>query len=97
MILDARSTDPAALDQFERELWKRTEGELRPRGLRLSVSLLSQTLPTVCSPLIQDTIEQAATGHRHQQYPVAQRGWARWRVRRSHCAHGHDLRALQRR
>ena len=61
MILDARSTDPAALDQFERALWKRTEAELRPRGLRLSVSLLSQTLPTICSPLIQDTIEQAAT------------------------------------
>jgi len=61
MILDARSTDPAALDQFERALWKRTEAELRPRGLRLSVSLLSQTLPTICSPLIQDTIQQAAT------------------------------------
>lgn len=61
MILDARSTDPAALDQFERALWKRIEAELRPRGLRLSVSLLSQTLPTICSPLIQDTIEQAAT------------------------------------
>jgi N-carbamoyl-L-amino-acid hydrolase len=61
MILDARSTEPAALDQFERALWKRTEAELRPRGLRLSVSLLSQTLPTLCSPLVQDTIEQAAT------------------------------------
>jgi beta-ureidopropionase / N-carbamoyl-L-amino-acid hydrolase len=61
MILDARSTDPAALAQFEQELWKRVEGELQPRGLRLSVSLLSQTLPTICSPLIQETIEQAAT------------------------------------
>jgi beta-ureidopropionase / N-carbamoyl-L-amino-acid hydrolase len=61
MILDARSTDPAALAQFEQELWNRIEGQLQPRGLRLSLSLLSQTLPTLCSPLIQDTIEQAAT------------------------------------
>src|ERR1700723_1759014 len=46
MILEARSTDPAALDHFEQALWKQTEGELGHRGLRLSVSPLSQTLPT---------------------------------------------------
>ena len=97
MILDARSTDPAALGHFEQELWKRVEGELEPRGLRLSVSLLSQTLPTICSPLIQDTIEQAATAAGVQQHPIAQRRRARWRVRRSHRADGHDLCALQRR
>ena len=61
MILEARSTDPAALDHFEQELWKRTEGELQHRGLRLSISPLSQTLPTGCSQLVQDTIEKAAT------------------------------------
>src|ERR1700723_1526559 len=46
MILEARSTDPAALDHLEQALWKRTEGELQHRGLRLSISPLSQTLPT---------------------------------------------------
>jgi beta-ureidopropionase / N-carbamoyl-L-amino-acid hydrolase len=61
MILEARSTDPAALDHLEQALWKRTEGELQHRGLRLSVSPLSQTLPTGCSQLVQDTIEKAAT------------------------------------
>jgi beta-ureidopropionase / N-carbamoyl-L-amino-acid hydrolase len=60
MILEARSTDPAALDHFEQALWKQTEGELGHRGLRLSVSPLSQTLPTDCSQLVQDTIEKAA-------------------------------------
>jgi beta-ureidopropionase / N-carbamoyl-L-amino-acid hydrolase len=60
MILEARSTDHSALAHFEQELWKRVEGELRHRGLHLSISLLSQTLPTNCSQLIQDTIETAA-------------------------------------
>jgi N-carbamoyl-L-amino-acid hydrolase len=61
MILEARSTEPAALDHFEQALWKRTEGELQHRGLRFSISPLSQTLPTGCSQLVQDTIEKAAT------------------------------------
>jgi beta-ureidopropionase / N-carbamoyl-L-amino-acid hydrolase len=61
MILEARSTDLAALDHFEQELWKRAETELRHRGLRLNNSPLSQTLPTACSHLVQDTIEKAAT------------------------------------
>ena len=58
MILETRCTEEAALLQFEQELWDRVEGELRHRGLRFSRSLLSQTLPTACSPLIQGTIEQ---------------------------------------
>jgi N-carbamoyl-L-amino-acid hydrolase len=61
MILETRSTDEAALLQFEQGLWRRIEGELGDRGLRLTRSLLSQTLPTACSPLIQSTIEQAST------------------------------------
>jgi beta-ureidopropionase / N-carbamoyl-L-amino-acid hydrolase len=60
MILEARSTDPAALDHFEQALWKKTEAELGHRGLRLSISPLSQTLPTGCSHLVQDRIEKAA-------------------------------------
>ncbi len=59
MILETRSTDETALLQFEQELWRQTEGELNDRGLRLTRSLLSQTLPTGCSPLIQSTIEEA--------------------------------------
>jgi beta-ureidopropionase / N-carbamoyl-L-amino-acid hydrolase len=59
MILETRSTDEAALLQFEQELWRQTEGELNNRGLRLTRSQLSQTLPTACSPLIQSTIEEA--------------------------------------
>ena len=59
MILETRSTDETALLQFEQELWRQTEGELDDRGLRLTRSLLSQTLPTACSPLIQSTIEEA--------------------------------------
>jgi beta-ureidopropionase / N-carbamoyl-L-amino-acid hydrolase len=61
MILEARSTDRAALDHFEQELWKRAESELQHRGLRLATAPLSQTLPTGCSHLVQDTIEKAAT------------------------------------
>jgi N-carbamoyl-L-amino-acid hydrolase len=66
MILEARSTDNAALLHFEQELWKRAERELaerelKDRRLHLKISLLSQTLPTACSPLVQDTIEKAAT------------------------------------
>jgi N-carbamoyl-L-amino-acid hydrolase len=60
MIVETRSTDETALLQFEQELWRRTEGELNDRGLRLTRSLLSQTLPTACSPLIQSTIEEAS-------------------------------------
>jgi beta-ureidopropionase / N-carbamoyl-L-amino-acid hydrolase len=61
MILEARSTEEPALDQFELELWKQTESELRDRGLRLHVTHLSQTSPTACSPMIQDAIEKAST------------------------------------
>jgi N-carbamoyl-L-amino-acid hydrolase len=61
MILEARSTDEAALLDFEQELWKRVEGELIERRLQLRISLLSRTSPTNCSALIQDAIEQAAT------------------------------------
>jgi N-carbamoyl-L-amino-acid hydrolase len=61
MILETRSTDENALLQFEQELWRQTEGELNDRGLRLTRSLLSQTLPTACSPLIQSTIEEACS------------------------------------
>jgi N-carbamoyl-L-amino-acid hydrolase len=60
MILEARSTDDAALLEFEKVLWKRVEGELHHRGLQLSVSSLSRTLPTGCSQSIQETIERAA-------------------------------------
>jgi len=61
MILETRSTEEPALDQFEGELWKQTERELRDRGLRLHVTQLSQTSPTACSPMIQDAIEKAST------------------------------------
>src|SRR3984957_11959901 len=61
MILEARSTDEATLLHFEQELWKRIEGELKEKQLRLSISPLSQTLPTGCSPLVQDTIEKASS------------------------------------
>jgi beta-ureidopropionase / N-carbamoyl-L-amino-acid hydrolase len=60
MILETRSTDEAALVQFEQDLHKRIEGELQHRGLRLTIVQLSQTSPTPCSPLIQSTIENAA-------------------------------------
>ncbi len=59
MILEARSTDNATLLQFEQELWKRTESELEARQLRVTISPLSQTLPTACSSVVQDTIEKA--------------------------------------
>jgi beta-ureidopropionase / N-carbamoyl-L-amino-acid hydrolase len=60
MILETRSTDEAVLSQFEQALWKETEGKLQDRGLRLSVSPLSQTSPTQCSQSVQVAIEQAA-------------------------------------
>jgi N-carbamoyl-L-amino-acid hydrolase len=71
MILEARCTEEAALLQFEQELWRRAERELEDRGLRLTRSLLSQTLPTACSPLIQSTIEEAsiAAGFRSTRLP----------------------------
>jgi N-carbamoyl-L-amino-acid hydrolase len=61
MIIETRSTDEAALAQFERELWKQVEGELHDRRLQLEVAPLSQTSPTACSPLIQEMIAEAAT------------------------------------
>jgi N-carbamoyl-L-amino-acid hydrolase len=60
MILETRSTDEAALLQFEQELWRRIESELDDRGLRMTRLLLSQTLPTACSALIQSAIEEAS-------------------------------------
>jgi beta-ureidopropionase / N-carbamoyl-L-amino-acid hydrolase len=71
MILETRSTDEGALLQFEQELWGRAEGEVDDRGLRLTRSLLSQTLPTDCSPLIQSRIEEAsmAAGFRSTRLP----------------------------
>jgi beta-ureidopropionase / N-carbamoyl-L-amino-acid hydrolase len=71
MILETRSTDETALLQFEQELWRQAEGELNDRGLRLTRSLLSQTLPTACSPLIQSTIEEAcvAAGFSNTRLP----------------------------
>jgi N-carbamoyl-L-amino-acid hydrolase len=60
MILEIRSTDGEAMTQFEGALWKRVEPDFEARGLHLSVSLLSQTVPTACSTVIQDTIEEAA-------------------------------------
>jgi beta-ureidopropionase / N-carbamoyl-L-amino-acid hydrolase len=71
MILEARCTEEAALLQFEQELWRRAERELEDRGLRLTRSLLSQTLPTACSPFIQSTIEEAsiAAGFRSTRLP----------------------------
>jgi beta-ureidopropionase / N-carbamoyl-L-amino-acid hydrolase len=59
MILEMRSTDEAALLSFEQALWERTEGELHERGLGLSRSRLSETLPTTCSEQIQGAIEEA--------------------------------------
>ena len=71
MILETRSTDEAALLQFEQELWRRVEGELDDRGLRLTRLLLSQTSPTACSPLIQSAIEEVsmAAGFRSTRLP----------------------------
>jgi beta-ureidopropionase / N-carbamoyl-L-amino-acid hydrolase len=61
MILEARSTDDSTLVQFEQDLWKRTKSELKARQLRLTVTALSETLPTACSPLVQDAIEKASS------------------------------------
>jgi beta-ureidopropionase / N-carbamoyl-L-amino-acid hydrolase len=71
MILEARSTDEATLLHFEQELWKRAEDELKERQLRLTITPLSQTLPTVCSSLVQATIEKAssAAGIRSTRLP----------------------------
>jgi N-carbamoyl-L-amino-acid hydrolase len=71
MILEIRSTEEADLAQFERELWRRVEAALGERGLQYSVSMLSQTLPTPCSPVIQLAIEQAsgAAGLRSTRLP----------------------------
>jgi N-carbamoyl-L-amino-acid hydrolase len=60
MILETRSTEDAALVQFEQDLRKRIESELQQRGLRLTIVTLSQTSPTACSPMIQSMIEKAA-------------------------------------
>jgi N-carbamoyl-L-amino-acid hydrolase len=61
MILETRSTEDAELVEFERQLWQQIEPDLEQRGLRLNVSPMSKTVPTACSPLIQEAIEQAAT------------------------------------
>jgi beta-ureidopropionase / N-carbamoyl-L-amino-acid hydrolase len=61
MILETRSTEDAELTEFEQQLWRQIEPELKQRGLRLKVSPMSNTVPTACSPLIQEAIEQAAT------------------------------------
>jgi N-carbamoyl-L-amino-acid hydrolase len=61
MILEARSTDETTLLHFEQELWTRAEGELKERQLRMTINLLSQTLPTGCSPVVQDAIEKASS------------------------------------
>jgi beta-ureidopropionase / N-carbamoyl-L-amino-acid hydrolase len=60
MTLEIRSTDAAALTDFEQTLWQQLEGELRDRKLRHRVSLLSETSPTPCSSLIQAAIEDAS-------------------------------------
>jgi beta-ureidopropionase / N-carbamoyl-L-amino-acid hydrolase len=62
MILETRSTEDAELAEFERQLWQQIGPDLKQRGLRLEVSPMSKTVPTACSPLIQEAIEQAATG-----------------------------------
>src|SRR5258708_14812108 len=46
MILEARSTDNAALLHFEQEVWKRAERALKERSLSVQSSLLSQAIPT---------------------------------------------------
>jgi N-carbamoyl-L-amino-acid hydrolase len=61
MILETRSTEDSALTQFELELREQIRPELERRGLLLKVLPISATLPTACSPLIQETIERAAT------------------------------------
>jgi beta-ureidopropionase / N-carbamoyl-L-amino-acid hydrolase len=61
MILETRSTEDAELADFEQQLWQKVEPELQPRGLSLKYSPMSKTVPTACSPLIQEAIEQAAT------------------------------------
>jgi beta-ureidopropionase / N-carbamoyl-L-amino-acid hydrolase len=59
MVLEVRSTEDGAIIQFEQELWKQIQPELDRRELRLKVSPISRTLPTACSPLIQEAIEHA--------------------------------------
>lgn len=61
MILETRSTQEDELAEFERQVWQQIEPDLEQRGLRLTVSPMSKTVPTACSPLVQEAIEQAAT------------------------------------
>ena len=59
MIFEARSTDDKVLTDFEQSIWEQSEKLLRIRGLEWTHTLLSQTKPTACSPLIQKAIERA--------------------------------------
>jgi N-carbamoyl-L-amino-acid hydrolase len=61
MILETRSTQDLELAEFEQQLWQKIEPDLQQRGLHLRVLPMSKTVPTACSPLIQEAIEQAAT------------------------------------
>jgi beta-ureidopropionase / N-carbamoyl-L-amino-acid hydrolase len=60
MILEIRSTDDTALDDFEQTLWQQFEGELLDRKLRHRVVLQSKTSPTPCSGSIQAATEEAS-------------------------------------
>jgi N-carbamoyl-L-amino-acid hydrolase len=60
MVLEIRSTEDTALNDFEQTLWQQFEGELLDRKLRHRVSLLSHTSPTPCSDSIQAAIENAS-------------------------------------
>jgi beta-ureidopropionase / N-carbamoyl-L-amino-acid hydrolase len=62
MILETRSTEDTDLAEFEQQLWQQIEPDLKQRGLHLRVSPMSKTVPTECSPLIQEVIERAAIG-----------------------------------
>ncbi len=94
MILETRSTDEAALLQFEQELWRRIEGELQDRGLRLTRSLLKPNLTHRLLAIDSEHNRGSIHGGGLQKHPVAKWGGARRRLRRSHCSHGHDLCAL---
>ncbi len=59
MILEVRSTDEKILLDFEQSIWAQSEDVLHAKGLDWTRSLLSQTKPTPCSPLVQGAIEKA--------------------------------------
>lgn len=60
MILEIRSTEEVAQDEFEQRLWRRMEGEWADRGLQWNISALSRTAPTPCSAVVQEAIAEAA-------------------------------------